>query len=75
MEVLTFHHSSGLIDLTKNFNGTKWYVEPVSPGTVAKYQLAENGRAQLVEEKRFYQIGMRPFFKPWISYDSKCECV
>lgn len=66
---------TGLIDLTKNLNGTKWYIEQFSPASVAKYQLTENGRAQLIEEKRFYQMGMRPFFKPWISYDGKWKCL
>lgn len=61
----------GLIDLTKHFNGSKWYVEQFPPGCYAVYKIGKDSRVTLVEETKYYQIGSRPKFTPWISYDCK----
>lgn len=61
----------GLIDLVRNFKFKKWTIEQFPPGCYAKYQLAADMKCDLVEEKRFYEIGKRPYFTPWLRYESK----
>jgi asparagine synthase (glutamine-hydrolysing) len=67
--------AKGLIELTKNFNGAELHVEQFPPGCYAVYQMDANHKARLVEEKRYYEIGMRPAFTPWVSYDRLKENV
>jgi hypothetical protein len=60
-----------LIDLACELDGAAWNLEPFLPGFVKEYEIKANGRTSIVMKKPFYNIGDRPFFKPFIPYD--CE--
>lgn len=60
-----------MIDLSHELDGAAWKLEPFQPGCVEEYEVEETGRTKAVVKKQFYNIGDRPFFKPFISYD--CE--
>jgi len=62
--------AKGLIDLSHELDGAAWKLEPFPPGCVEEYEVEETGRIKAVVKKQFYNIGDRPFFKPFISYDS-----
>jgi hypothetical protein len=62
---------SGLIDLAHELDGAAWNLEPFLPGFVKEYEIKANGKTSIIMKKSFYNIGDRPFFKPFIPYD--CE--
>jgi hypothetical protein len=52
-------------------DGAAWKLEPFPPSCIEEYEVEETGRTRAVMRKQFYNIGDRPFFKPFIPYD--CE--
>ncbi|XKL67887.1 hypothetical protein PGB90_003378 [Kerria lacca] len=67
--------AKGLIDITKTFGDVKWYIEQFPPGCYAKYRIGLDFKCKLVEEKRFYQIGKLPWFKPWFKHENVIEDI
>lgn len=67
--------AKGLVALTQDLNGTKWHIEQYPPGHYSKYQIGADFKVKLVEEKRYYQIGLRPKFTPWVNYEDLTESV
>lgn len=65
--------SLGLIGLIKDLNGSKFTLEPFPPGVFEEYSIDGEGKATLVRQERFYEIGSleRPKFKPYVPYNSK----
>lgn len=57
--------AKGLVSLTQQLNGAKWYIEQFKPGHIAKYSMEANNTAKLVYEKRYYEIGSTPRFNLW----------
>lgn len=62
--------AKGLIDLSHELDGAAWKLEPFPPGCVEEYEVEETGRTRAVMKKQFFNIGGRPFFKPFVPYDS-----
>lgn len=60
-----------MIDLAYELDGAVWNVGPFLPGFVEEHEIKANGRTNIRMKKSFYNIGDRPFFKPFIPYD--CE--
>lgn len=62
-----------MIDLSHELDGAAWKLEPFPPGCVEEYEVEETGRTRAVMKKQFFNIGGRPFFKPFVPYD--CESI
>ncbi|XP_044727773.1 asparagine synthetase [glutamine-hydrolyzing] [Chrysoperla carnea] len=62
--------AKGLISITKEMNGNKWVLEPFPPSTFEEYDLNDEGSAKLSRREKYYNIGDRPAFVPFIPYES-----
>lgn len=63
--------AKGLIGITKELNGSKFTLEAFPPGVFEEYSIDKSGRAKLVRQERFYEIGSleRPKFRPFVPYN------
>lgn len=71
--ITVFHLFTGLIGITKELNGSKFTLEAFPPGVFEEYSIDKSGRAKLVRQERFYEIGSleRPKFRPFVPYNSE----
>ncbi|KAK9501113.1 hypothetical protein O3M35_002219 [Rhynocoris fuscipes] len=57
----------GLVNLgTTYLNGESWTLKQFPPGYYAEYDILPSGRTKLVVEKKYYNIGDPPKFRPFI---------
>lgn len=70
---LVMRFLSGLIGLTKELNGSKFKLEPFPPGVFEEYSIDNDGKAKLLRQERFHEIGSpeKPKFKPFVPFNSK----
>lgn len=63
--------AKGLIGLTKELNGSKFKLEQFPPGVFEEYAIDKDGKAKLLRQERFHEIGRpeRPKFKPFVPYE------
>ncbi|KAG8224384.1 hypothetical protein J437_LFUL005206 [Ladona fulva] len=64
--------AKGLMDLTVNFNGAPWRIEPVKPGCFEEYDLKDDGSTKVVgnpDGNKYYKIGDVPLYKTLVPYD------
>ncbi|XP_014273059.1 asparagine synthetase [glutamine-hydrolyzing] [Halyomorpha halys] len=55
-------------DKLKNGFCDKWSLKQFPPGHFVEYDILPNGKVKLVKEERFYTIGNRPIFRPFVAH-------
>ncbi|CAH1395302.1 unnamed protein product [Nezara viridula] len=55
-------------DKLKNGFCDKWSLKQFPPGHFVEYDILSDGKVKLVKEERYYTIGSRPIFRPFVSY-------
>lgn len=55
-------------DKLKNGFCDKWSLKQFPPGHYVEYDILPGGKVKLVKEERFYTIGSRPVFRPFVAY-------
>lgn len=60
-----------LVKDEKQKNGciSKWKLKQFPPGHFVEYDVLPDGRTKLVREERYYSLGARPSFKPFVPYE------
>lgn len=61
--------AKGLTSMAKSFNEIDRKVSPFKPGTIAEYDILEDGTTKFVQQKVFHRPGDRPAFVPMIPYE------
>lgn len=63
--------AKGLVGMARELNGSKYTLEPFPPGVFEEYSIDKEGRAKLVRQERFHEIGspVKPQFRPFVPFN------